>query len=118
MLWVIKGEIPNSSMRRPWNIIDSPIYSLATYHDESVNMNICTYVTATSMMPKQYSVAIDYNTLTYQHLQHNDLVVLQLLSEANIGLVKSLGKKSGHNFDKQTYLEKKKRSPFGMIKQY
>ena len=40
-------------MKRPWNIIDSPIYSLQSVDEEGkINMNICTYVTAVSMKPK------------------------------------------------------------------
>ena len=32
-------------MKRPWNIISPPVYSLVTYDDEGkVNMNICTYI--------------------------------------------------------------------------
>lgn len=94
-------------MRRPWNIINSPIYSLATYENGKVNMNICTYVSAISMHPKQYLVAIDYKTQTYQNLLEADHAVLQILSFDNIKLVKPLGKKSGKKTDKQAYLLKK-----------
>lgn len=95
-------------MRRPWNIINVPIYSLATYPAQGVNMNICTYVAVISMKPKLYSIAIDYQTQTYQNLQKTNEVVLQLLSHDSIKLVKTLGKKSGTHYDKQAYLEKKK----------
>ena len=45
-------------MKRPWNIISPPVYSLVTYDEEGkVNMNICTYVSAVSMKPKMYSIA-------------------------------------------------------------
>ena len=54
-------------MKRPWNIISPPVYSLVTYDEEGkVNMNICTYVSAVSMKPKIYSIAIDYTTKTYK----------------------------------------------------
>ena len=46
------------AMTRPWNLLNLPVYSLATYQGEKVNMNICTYVSAVSMKPKQYMVAV------------------------------------------------------------
>ncbi len=95
-------------MRRPWNIINIPIYSLATYHEQKVNMNICTYVSVISMKPKMYSIAIDYKTQTYQNLQSTNEVILQLLSQDSARLVKTLGKKSGANYDKLAYLTKKR----------
>ncbi len=33
-------------VKRPWNIVNMPVYSLATYVDDQLNMNVCTYVTA------------------------------------------------------------------------
>ena len=46
-------------MRRPWNIINLPIYSLQTVDSNGkLNMNICTYVSVVSMKPKIYSIAI------------------------------------------------------------
>jgi flavin reductase (DIM6/NTAB) family NADH-FMN oxidoreductase RutF len=95
-------------MRRPWNIVDQPVYSLATYVDGTFNMNICTYVTAVSMQPKMYAVAVYHNTKTLLHLQQSDIAVLQLLSKSQISLVRTLGKKSGHNYDKVSYLQRKK----------
>ena len=88
-------------MKRPWNIISPPVYSLVTYDDEGkVNMNICTYVSAVSMKPKIYSIAIDYTTKTYKNLEKSSKVVLQLLSANN----RKLGKISGKLFDKDRYL--------------
>ncbi|MGB4929489.1 MAG: flavin reductase [Chitinophagales bacterium] len=95
-------------MRRPWNIVDQPVYSLATYADAQFNMNICTYVTAVSMSPKMYVVAVYHNTKTLFNLQHTDTAVLQLLSTEQIKLVNILGKKSGNNYNKENYLHKKK----------
>ena len=47
------------NMRRPWNIINLPIYSLQTVDSNGkLNMNICTYVSVVSMKPKIYSIAI------------------------------------------------------------
>ncbi len=94
-------------MRRPWNIINVPVYSLVTQGEERLNVNICTYVSAVSMKPKLYAIAIDYNSQTYKNLLDTDVAVLQILSHKNIDLVKPLGKKSGFKYDKQRYLEKK-----------
>lgn len=94
-------------MRRPWNIINSPIYSLATYKGDQVNMNICTYVSAISMQPKQYLISLDYKTQTYENLLKNDLAILQILTFNNIKLVRALGKNSGKVTNKQSYLSKK-----------
>ena len=94
-------------MKRPWNIINSPVYSLATYQQDKVNMNICTYVMAVSMKPKMYAIAIDYDTATYQNLKDTKTCILQILSEQQIDLVKPLGKKSGLKTDKSAYLKKK-----------
>ena len=93
--------------RRPWNVIDCPVYSLATVHDGRVNMNICTYVTAVSMKPKIYSVAIYHNTRTLANMAHTDVAVLQLLSPAQANLVKHLGFKSGNETDKHEWLTDK-----------
>lgn len=96
-------------MKRPWNIIDLPVYSLVSYDtSDNLNMNICTYVSAVSMKPKIYSIAIDFNTKTYQNLITSDKFVLQLLSKENISLVRTLGKKSGKKINKDSYLKKKK----------
>ena len=94
-------------MRRPWNIVDLPVYSLATYHGNEVNMNICTYVSAISMQPKQYLVAIDPATKTMSNLELDGNAVLQLMHEDQAELVKPLGKKSGFKMDKQDWLEQK-----------
>ena len=96
-------------MKRPWNIIDSPIYSLQTVdRNGKINMNICTYVTAVSMKPKIYAIAIDYNTLTYKNVKNSNQFVLQLLSKNQIELVKKFGKKSGYKFNKDKFLRDKK----------
>ena len=54
-------------MKRPWNRTNSSIYSLVT-HDvkNQLNMNICTYVSVVNMNPRTYSIAIDYQTKTYE----------------------------------------------------
>jgi len=95
-------------MKRPWNIINPEIYSLVTYdeHDQ-LNMNICSYVSAVSLKPKLYLVAIDYNSKTYQNLKENSVVVLQLLSRSHLNIVRKLGKSSGKSYDKEKYLKSK-----------
>ena len=95
-------------MKRPWNLINLPVYSLLTHDQEGhLNMNICTYVGAVSMQPKLYSIAIDYKTKTYQNLLHSQTAVLQLLSKQQLGLVRKLGKQSGFKVDKEAFLRKK-----------
>ncbi|MEZ5009916.1 MAG: flavin reductase [Chitinophagales bacterium] len=94
-------------MRRPWNIINSPVYSLATYDQDQVNMNICTYVTAISMTPKLYAIAVYHNTKTHQTLAHSKSAVLQLLHKNHTSVIRILGKKSGLKYNKQQYLSKK-----------
>ncbi|MEM6737630.1 MAG: flavin reductase [Bacteroidota bacterium] len=95
-------------VKRPWNIVNMPVYSLATYRENQVNMNICTYVSAVSMKPKLFMVAIDYNTLTFKNLEKNNHSVLQILHKDHQPLVNLLGKKSGKSTDKQKKLEDKK----------
>ncbi len=93
-------------MKKPWNIINSPVYSLATYDDDKVNMNICTYVSAVSMKPKQYVVGVYQNTKSLDNISASSKAVLQLLHTSHVRLVNSLGKKSGLQFDKNRYLIK------------
>ncbi len=94
-------------MKKPWNLPDSTVYSLATYNENKVNMNICTYVTPISMKPKLYAIAVYENTKTLELLRTNPICVLQLLNPSQYNLVTYLGKKTGHNFDKHAYLIKR-----------
>lgn len=91
-------------MKRPWNMVDVPVYSLATYDGNHVNMNICTYVSAVSMKPKTYMIAVYYHTKTIELLHSSQNVILQLLHTDQSKLIKTLGKKSGLKFDKAHYL--------------
>ncbi len=95
-------------MKRPWNIPNLPVYSLATYHEQKVNMNICTYVSAVSMNPKRYMVAVYHQTKSLFNIQQSNTAVLQLLNKDHVSLVNTLGKKSGYHYDKQSYLAKRK----------
>ncbi len=94
-------------MRRPWNITNSSVYSLATYVGEQVNMNICTYVMAVSRQPKLYACAIEEGTFTWQNLQDNNIAVLQILAANQTNLIRPLGKRSGKDYDKENYLQKR-----------
>lgn len=95
-------------MKRPWNFIDTPVFSLATYDADLVtNMNICTYVSAVSMQPKQYMVAVYHHTQTFRNIAQNDMAVLQLLHASQYFLIKKLGQTSGLSFSKEDYLHKK-----------
>lgn len=94
-------------MKRPWNLIDTPVYSLATMHNGQANMNICTYVTAVSMQPKMYAIAVYHGSLSLQYMQQSTQAVLQLLQHDQYGIVPALGKKSGHIYNKINYLTKK-----------
>lgn len=94
-------------MKRPWNLIDAPVYSLATHIDGRPNMNICTYVSAVSMQPKQYAVAVYHGSHTQAGVQRGQPVVLQLLAADQYGLVRSLGHRSGRDTDKLAPLRKK-----------
>ena len=69
-------------------------------------MNICTYVTAISRQPKQYAIAIEYGTKTYEILNKGSVAVLQVLNQKHTPLVNILGKKSGLMMDKHEYLQK------------
>jgi len=96
-------------MKRPWNIVNPAIYSLVTYDEQNnLNMNICSYVSAVSLKPKIYSIAVDYSTKTYENLKLNSLVVLQLLSKSHLKIIRKLGKTSGYFFNKENYLNSKK----------
>ncbi|MBC6425872.1 MAG: flavin reductase [Ekhidna sp.] len=94
-------------MKRPWNIVNMPVYSLATYNEDEVNMNICTYVSAVSMKPKLFMVAIDYQTKTFENLEQSDTAILQVLHEDQASLIKLLGKKSGKKINKANKLRDK-----------
>lgn len=94
-------------MQKAWNIPSMPVYSLASYNENSVNMNICTYVTPVSMRPKLYAIGIYENTQTLLNIENSDFAVLQLLHISQSYLIKKLGQTSGKTYNKQQYLEKK-----------
>ncbi len=94
-------------MRKPWNLPDLPVHSLMTFGKGGIiNMNICTYVTAVSLNPKRYAIAVYEGTRTLENLMTADLAVLQYLHPDQARLVRHLGQKSGVSFDKDTWLRK------------
>ena len=109
-------------MKRPWNLINVPVYSVSSRNNEITNMNICTYVSAVSMEPKRYMVAVYQNTQTLENIQNKNEFVLQLLAESQYGLVRNFGQKSGKIFDKQGFLNRKnqnkiaeKENPYAIV---
>jgi flavin reductase (DIM6/NTAB) family NADH-FMN oxidoreductase RutF len=93
-------------LRRPWNITNHPVYSLATYQGKQVNMNICTSVMPVSKEPRQYAIAIYRRTQTLENAMKANEVVLQYLVKEHMPLVKLLGKQSGRDINKHERLEK------------
>jgi flavin reductase (DIM6/NTAB) family NADH-FMN oxidoreductase RutF len=94
-------------MKKPWNIVQLPVYSVVSNDGDKWNMNICTYVSAVSMKPKRYIVAVYHGTKTLENLQQQKTFILQLLQKDQYKLVSVLGKKSGLRYDKEKYLQRK-----------
>lgn len=92
---------------RPWNRVDLPVYSVSSWHGEEQNMHICTYVSAVSMQPKRYMVALYHGTKTLELVEKNGHFLLQLLSDRQYPLVRLLGQKSGHRANKIASLKKR-----------
>ena len=95
-------------MKRPWNRPNYPVWSLSTIDEAGkFNMNICTYVTTISMQPKQFCIAVYHGTKTYENIKNSKTAILQLLGEHQSGVVRNLGKTSGHDKDKVATVNKK-----------
>lgn len=87
-------------MQKAWNRPNREIYSLSTLDEHGVaNMNICVYVTVISMKVKHYALGVDPHSKTFDNIQHNSQVLLQLLSKEDIQYVRTFGYSSG--FTKQ-----------------
>lgn len=93
--------------KKPWNRINATVYSVSTAYGTSYNMNICTYVTAVSMQPKKFIVAIYNDTKTLELVKQSNCFVLQLLAESQYRMIPLLGQKSGKKIDKLARLEKR-----------
>jgi flavin reductase (DIM6/NTAB) family NADH-FMN oxidoreductase RutF len=59
------------------------------------------------MKPKLYAIAIYNNTKTLHNMRNNQYCVLQYLQKSQYSLVSNLGKKSGIDFNKHTFLHKR-----------
>lgn len=94
-------------MKRPWNRINLPVYSVSSKNNGVENMHICTYVSSVSMSPKRMMVALYHNTKTLDIVTQNPHFVLQLLSETQYNLIKLLGQTSGNTTDKISRLKKR-----------
>jgi len=95
-------------MQKPWNRPDYAVWSLSTIDETGkYNMNICTYVTAISMKPKQFCIAVYKGTKTYENIQKGNKVILQLLGVHQSDVVRNLGKISGFDKDKVSVVHKK-----------
>jgi flavin reductase (DIM6/NTAB) family NADH-FMN oxidoreductase RutF len=70
-------------------------------------MHICTYVSAVSMQPKRYLVALYHGTLTLELVERSGSFLLQLLASDQYSLVRLLGQQSGHERDKIQVLRKR-----------
>ena len=95
-------------MKKPWNRINVPVYSVSSQYGEKQNMHICTYVSAVSMQPKRFMVALFKGSLTLEMVEKNRHFVIQLLEEKQYRLVNLLGRKSGRTTDKVALLHKRK----------
>jgi flavin reductase (DIM6/NTAB) family NADH-FMN oxidoreductase RutF len=99
----------NITRKKPWNLIDTTVYSLATTNvDGEVNMNICTYVTAVSMQPKRMAIAVYNGTKSLENMLINSTAVLQILNNNQYNLVRLLGQQSGILINKYARLTKRK----------
>ena len=92
-------------MRRPWNITNPAVFAISTFDGDHLNVNICTYIMAVSRNPKMYAISIEKGSKTLENLQAGSKCIIQLLRQSQSHLVRPLGKKSGHGYDKQRYLE-------------
>ena len=68
-------------MKKPWNRVDLPVYSVSSRHGTDENMHICTYVSAVSMEPKRFMVALFKGTKTLELAGAERRFVLQLLAD-------------------------------------
>lgn len=94
-------------MKKPWNRVDLPVYSVSSRDGDSGNMHVCTYVSGVSMSPKRFMVALFKGTRTLELVERNPTFVLQLLAADQASLVSLLGRKSGHRTDKLAILRKR-----------
>ena len=100
-------------MKKPWNRVDLPVYSISSHAGTEKNMHIITYLTPISMQPKLFVAGIYEGTKTLELVEKNPHFIVQLLSAGQYNLVKLLGQQSGHEVDKISRLEKR-----GLLQDY
>lgn len=96
------------TLKKPWNRVNLPVYSISSKGKAVDNMHIITYVTAISMQPKRFICGVFHGTQTLENVEANGEFVLQLLASTQYRLVDLLGKKSGKTINKISRLEKRK----------
>lgn len=94
-------------LKRPWNRINLPVYSISSRTADKANMHIITYASQISMRPKRFVCGIFHGTQTLENVNQQGAFVLQLLAATQYRLVDLLGKKSGHQTDKISLLKKR-----------
>ncbi len=97
-----------SLRKKPWNRTDHPVYSISITDASGTNMNLITYVSAVSMKPKRFALAVYKNTRTLSMIRKQRTFVLQLLSQEQYVLARLLGKTSGFHVDKLERLRRRK----------
>lgn len=95
------------TLKKPWNRVNLPVYSISSKGKDGFNMHIITYVTGISMQPKRFICSIFHGTKTLDNVETNGEFVLQLLSNTQFRLVDLLGKRSGKTINKISRLEKR-----------
>lgn len=103
-------------LKRPWNRVNLPVYSISSKSGDNANMHIITYASQISMKPKRFVCGIYHGTQTLVNVTAHEEFILQLLSASQYLLVDLLGKKSGQHIDKISRL--KKRGELGEWKGY
>lgn len=96
----IRFLVMSNIKKKPWNRLNLPVYSVASYSGQQHNMNICTYVTQVSMQPKRFVVAVYKGTKTLDNVTASRQFILQILGAQHVTLVNRFSKFSGHKKDK------------------
>lgn len=94
-------------MKKPWNRVDLPVYSLSSQSGSLSNMHIITYLTPVSMYPKLFIAGIYEGTRTLELVENNPHFIIQLLADNQYNLVRLLGQQSGHQVNKIQRLDKR-----------
>ena len=94
-------------MKKPWNRTDLPVYSVSSFHAGAGNMHICTHVSAVSLQPKRFMVALYKGSRTLQLVERERRFILQLLAAGQHRLIPLLGRTSGHDTDKLATLARR-----------